>query len=179
MNLKGVRSLKRKGSLFHSLFIILSLIMTGIILIFVSSFYLSIRSNIENDLLVNRRHNLEQTAQSLETELQNIEYAFNAYSTTSSYQSIIENPMTSSSFDQYREIITQMNYFSTPNLHNTSYSLISLEENWAIREGRLNQLTEDEVASAIDYYIEGNPNSLYWGKEGNDMAVVTLLPTHS
>lgn len=153
--------------------------MTGIILIFVSSFYLSIRSNIENDLLVNRRHNLEQTAQSLETELQNIEYAFNAYSTTSSYQSIIENPMTSSSFDQYREIITQMNYFSTPNLHNTSYSLISLEENWAIREGRLNQLTEDEVASAIDYYIEGNPNSLYWGKEGNDMAVVTLLPTHS
>lgn len=137
------------------------------------------RSNIENDMLVNRRHNLEQMANSLESELQNIEYAFNAYSTTSSYQTIIENPLNVDSFDQYREITSQLNYFSTPNLHNTTYSLISLEENWAIREGRLSQLSNDEVNAAVDYYINGNSSSLYWGKNGSGMAVVTLLPTHS
>lgn len=176
---KGALNLKSKGSLFHSLFILLSFILIAIISISVSFFYISTRSSIENDFLINRRHNLEQTKHSLEGELQNIEYAFNAYSTTSSYQSIIENPLNVTSFDQYREITTQMNYFSTPSLYNTSYSLISLNQNWAINEGRLVQLTDEEVEAAYDYYIEGNASSLYWEQADEGMAVVTALPTHS
>lgn len=171
--------MKNKGSLFTSLFILLSLLISGIIISFISWIYLSTTSNIEEEYLINRKHNLEQMVNTLESELQNIEYAFNAYSTTDSYQNVIEYPLTANDFNIYREITTQLNYFTTPNLHNTTYSLISLEENWAINENRLLSLSDDELNSIIDYYIEDNSSSLYWDEDDEGMSVVTLLPIHS
>lgn len=171
--------MKNKGSLFNSLFILLSILTSVLIIIFVSWFYMSTSSNIKEDFLTNRKHNLEQMVHSLESELQNIEYAFNAYSTTSSYDDVIEYPLTGSDFQIYRDITTQLNYFSTPNLHNTTYSLISINQHWAINSGRLVSLTDNDVASIKDYYIENNPSSLYWDQDDSGMAVVTLLPIHS
>ncbi|MEC6747984.1 AraC family transcriptional regulator [Marinilactibacillus sp. XAAS-LB27] len=171
--------MKYKGSLFHTLFLLLSVLTSLLIIIFVSSFYLSTRANIENEFLINRRHNLEQMAHSLEVELQNVEYAFNAYSTTSSYQSVIENPLASSDFSQYRDVNTQLNYFSTPSLSNTTYTLISLREGWAISEGRLLQLTDSELEDITTYYTGSTASNLYWDKDAGGMSVVTTLPTHS
>lgn len=115
----------------------------------------------------------------LESELQNIEYAFNAYSTTNSYRDVIEYPLTGSDFDVYREITTQLNYFSTPNLNNTTYSFISLEENWAINESSLIALSDKEITDIRNYYIEDNSSNLYWDEAVEGMSVITLLPIHS
>lgn len=171
--------MKNKGSLFTTLFIMISFLMSLIIIIFVSSLYISTTSNLRESFTINRKHNLEQMTTTLESELQNIEYAFNAYSTTSSYQSIIENPLGPTDFEEYREISTQLNYFSTPNLHNTTYSLVSLRENWAIIDGRLVALSTEEKDELREHYIDNEKSSLYWNRDAQGMNVVTNLPTHS
>ncbi|WP_208559865.1 helix-turn-helix domain-containing protein [Marinilactibacillus kalidii] len=171
--------MKYKGSLFHTIFLLLSFLTSILIIIFVSSLYLSTSNNLMDDFLLNRRHNLEQMSHSLEVELQNVEYAFNAYSTTSSYQTIIENPLSSSDFSHYKEVNTQLNYFSTPSLSNTTYTLISLNESWSISEGRLRQLSDEELDDIIHYYSSDSASNLYWDKDNKGMSVVTILPTHS
>ncbi|GAA0356519.1 helix-turn-helix domain-containing protein [Alkalibacterium iburiense] len=172
--------MKNKGSLFTSLFLLLSLLISSIIILFISWTYISTTSNVEEEYLINRRHNLVQMVNTIESELQNIEYAFNAYSTTDSYQTVIEYPLTESDFSIYREITTQLNYFSTPSFSNTTYTLISLEEDWAVNQNRLLNLDSEESARIREYYIENNPSSLYWDQDDdNGMSVITLLPIHS
>lgn len=173
--------MRNKGSIFYSIFILLSVIASSIIVFFVSSFYLLTSSNLEEEFSKGRAHNLEQTISTLESELQNIEYSFNAYSTTNSYQRVIEYPLSVRDFNVYNEITTQLNYFSTPNLQNTMYTLISLDQQWMINDNRLTEISDEQLEVIKSYYLENKQSDLYWDNslEGSGMSVVTLLPIFS
>ena len=171
--------MKNKGSFFYSIFILLSIIASGIIIFFSSWLYVVTTSNIEEEFSNGRTHSLEQTINTLESELQNIEYSFNAYSTTSTYERVIESPLSARNFDLYKEIVTQLNYFTTPNLQHTAYSLISLDQSWMVSDNRLVQLSNEELAVIRDYYLENNPSDLFWDAGADGMSVITLLPIFS
>lgn len=171
--------MKNKGSLFYSIFILLSIIASGIIVFFSSWLYIVTTANIEEEFSNGRTHSLEQTINTLESELQNIEYSFNAYSTTSTYERVIESPLSARNFDLYKEIVTQLNYFTTPNLQHTSYSLISLDQSWMVSDNRLIQLSSDELEVISNYYLDNNPSDLFWDAGADGMSVITLLPIFS
>lgn len=171
--------MKNKGSLFYSIFVLLSIVASAIIIFFSSWLYVVTTSNIEEEFSNGRTHSLEQTISTLESELQNIEYSFNAYSTTSTYERVIESPLSARNFDLYKEIVTQLNYFSTPNLQHTTYSLISLDQSWMVRDNRLVQLTEEELETLKSYYLENKPADLFWDNGMDGMSVITLLPIFS
>lgn len=171
--------MKNKGSLFYSIFILLSIIASGIIVFFSSWLYVVTTSNIEEEFSNGRTHSLEQTINTLESELQNIEYSFNAYSTTSTYERVIESPLSARNFDLYKEIVTQLNYFTTPNLQHTTYSLISLDQSWMVSDNRLVQLSNEELEAIREYYLESNPSDLFWDTGADGMSVITLLPIFS
>ena len=171
--------MKNKGSLFYSIFILLAIISSGIIVFFSSWLYVVTTSNIEEEFSNSRTHSLEQTISTLESELQNIEYSFNAYSTTNTYERVIESPLSARNFDLYKEIVTQLNYFTTPNLQHTTYSLISLDQSWMVSDNRLIQLSNDELEEIRAYYLESNPSDLFWDSGADGMSVITLLPIFS
>lgn len=171
--------MKNKGSLFYSIFILLSLGTTGLIIFFSYWFYCVTTSNIEKEFSDARNHSLEQTIGTLESELQNIEYSFNAYSTTSTYERVIESPLSERNFDLYEEIVTQMNYFTTPNLQHTTYSLISLDQSWMVNDNRLVQLSEAELENIKSFYLDNNGSDLFWDTGSDGMSVITLLPVFS
>lgn len=171
--------MKNKGSLFYSIFILLSIIASGIIVFFSSWLYVVTTSNIEEEFSNGRTHSLEQTISTLESELQNIEYSFNAYSTTSTYERVIESPLSARNFDLYKEVVTQLNYFTTPNLQHTTYSLISLDQSWMVSDNRLSQLSSEELEVIREYYLENNPSDLFWDTGSDGMSVITLLPIFS
>lgn len=136
-------------------------------------------SNIEKEFSDARNHSLEQIIGTLESEFQNIEYSFNAYSTTSTYERVIESTLSEKSFDLYEEIVTQMNYFTTPNLQNTTYSLISLDQSWMVNNNRLIQLSEEELENIKSFYLDNNDSDLFWDTGSDGMSVITLLPVFS
>lgn len=176
---KGAELLKNKGSLFYSIFILLAIVSSAIIVFFSSWLYVVTTSNIEEEFSNSRTHSLEQTISTLESELQNIEYSFNAYSTTSTYERVIESPLSARNYDLYKEIVTQLNYFTTPNLQHTAYSLISLDQSWMVNDNRLIQLSNEELEEIKSYYLESNPSDLFWDSGADGMSVITLLPIFS
>lgn len=120
-----------------------------------------------------------QIKNTFEREIQTIEKSFNAYSTTPSFLEMVQKPLQTKDFKQYREINSQLNYFSIFSLPGTNYSMTSLDGQWRIREGSLQQLTEDDVEQFEKYYIEGRTENLYWIKGEDSIISVSLLPIFS
>ncbi|MEI0735932.1 hypothetical protein VQ056_03400 [Paenibacillus sp. JTLBN-2024] len=115
----------------------------------------------------------------MEQKIQTIEYAFNTYSTTSSFESVVKNPITEKDFEAYRNVNTQLNYIATMGLEGTEYSLISLAQNWKISNGKLSYLTEADRKALYDTYINGQERGLFWMKTKDGIRFVNTLPAFS
>lgn len=122
---------------------------------------------------------MAQIRNSLEQKIQTIEYAFNTYSTTSSFNDVVKNPITEKDFIAYRNVNTQLNYIATMGLEGTEYSLISLDQNWRISNGSLSYLTKEEREKLVNTYIDHQNQGLFWVKTDKGIRFVNTLPVFS
>ena len=115
----------------------------------------------------------------MEHKIQTIEYAFDTYSTTTSFREVVNNPITEQDFIAYRNVNSQLNYIATMGMEDTEYTLISLMKNWKIANGTLSYLSDHDREILIDTYIRNQDQGLFWIKTDKGIQFVNTLPVFS
>ncbi|WP_151737052.1 AraC family transcriptional regulator [Paenibacillus tengchongensis] len=169
----------RKGRMFYKIFIPILVLGVGLVISFGSYIYFTTNRSVVDRVAVGKQSLITQVKNTLEQKIETIEYAFNTYSTTSSFSDVIKNPITVSDFQAYRNVNTQLNYIASLGVDGVAYSLISLEQNWQIANGRLSHLTEEERDLLHDHYIDDQKRSLFWIKTEDGIRMVNTLPVFS
>ncbi|MDE1548642.1 helix-turn-helix domain-containing protein [Jeotgalibaca caeni] len=171
--------LKKHGTSFNRIFLFLALIGILFSILSLTSIYTSTRDSVTNNVQDTRLMTTNQIKNTFEREIQTIEKSFNTYSTTNDFYEVVQEPFGISDFQKYREINSLLNYFSTFSLSGTSYSIVSVAQNWRFDNGSLQQMTEDEMKEFEDFYINNRNENLYWVKGNNSIVSVNLLPFFS
>lgn len=169
----------RKGRMFYGIFIPILILGVGLVASFGSYIYISTIQSVVSQFSSSKQSYIEQIKNNLEHKIQSIEYAFNTYSTTSSFQEVVTNPITIQDFVAYRNVNSQLNYIASMTAEGTAYSLISLEQNWQIMNERLSSLTEADVEQLREKYIDNQDQSLFWIKTDKGIRFVNTLPVFS
>ncbi|WP_339321659.1 helix-turn-helix domain-containing protein [Paenibacillus sp. FSL W8-0194] len=169
----------KKGRMFYKTFIPILVLGVGLVISFGAYIYVNTTHSVVDRVSSSKQSFISQTKNSLEQKIQTIEYAFNTYSTTSSFESVVKNPITEKDFEAYRNVNTQLNYIATMGLDGTEYSLISLDQNWKISNGKLSYLTEADRKALYDTYINGQERGLFWMKTKDGIRFVNTLPAFS
>ena len=170
---------KRHGSSFANIFITFSLIGIFLIISFISYIFISTKDSVLENIINSKITSTNQIKNTFEREIQTIEKSFNAYSTSPSFLEMVQKPLQTKDFKQYREINSQLNYFSIFSLPGTNYSMTSLEGQWRIREGSLQQMTKEDINQFENYYVKERTENLYWIKGEDSIISVSLLPIFS
>ncbi|MGG4217491.1 helix-turn-helix transcriptional regulator [Paenibacillus jamilae] len=169
----------KKGRMFYTIFITILVLGIGLVASFGSYIYFTTISSVVERVSNTKQSYMAQIRNSLEQKIQTIEYAFNTYSTTSSFNEVVKNPITEKDFVAYRNVNTQLNYIATMGLEGTEYSLISLNQNWRISNGSLSYLTKTEREQLISTYIDNQDKGLFWIKTDKGIRFVNTLPVFS
>ncbi|WP_410767784.1 helix-turn-helix transcriptional regulator [Fontibacillus sp. BL9] len=168
-----------RGRLFYKIFIPILVLGIGLVVSFASYIYFSTVNSVNERIAGGKQNFILQTKNNLEQQIRTIEYAFDTYSTTTSFSEVVKNPITEQDFIAYRNVNTQLNYIATMGMERTEYALISLEQKWKIANGKLTKLTEDERGELIQTYIDNNDQSLFWVKTETGIRLVNTLPVFS
>ncbi|KAF6568408.1 helix-turn-helix transcriptional regulator [Paenibacillus sp. EKM202P] len=169
----------KKGRMFYTIFITILVLGIGLVASFGSYIYFTTISSVVERVSNTKQSYMAQIRNSLEQKIQTIEYAFNTYSTTSSFNEVVKNPITEKDFVAYRNVNNQLNYIATMGLEGTEYSLISLNQNWRISNGSLSYLTKTEREQLISTYIDHQDKGLFWIKTDKGIRFVNTLPVFS
>lgn len=169
----------KKGRMFYKIFIPILVLGIGLVISFGSYIYLTTNNSVIDRVAASKQSLITQIRNTLEQKIQTIEYAFNTYSTTSSFSEVIENPITEQDFEAYRDVNSQLNYIATMGMDFVDYSLISLEQNWKISNGKLSHLKEDERKDLYEKYIDNRSRGLFWIKTETGIRFVNTLPVFS
>ncbi|MGG4214265.1 helix-turn-helix domain-containing protein [Paenibacillus sp. FSL L8-0638] len=169
----------KKGRMFYTIFITILVLGIGFVASFGSYIYFTTISSVVERVSNTKQSYMAQIRNSLEQKIQTIEYAFNTYSTTSSFNDVVKNPITEKDFIAYRNVNTQLNYIATMGLEGTEYSLISLDQNWRISNGSLSYLTKSEKEKLVNTYIDHQEKGLFWVKTDKGIRFVNTLPVFS
>ncbi|CAM4269198.1 helix-turn-helix domain-containing protein [Paenibacillus tarimensis] len=169
----------KKSKTFYNMFIPILLLSMVLVFSFGSYIYYATIGSVVERISDSQKGLITQIRNTMEQKIQSIEYAFNTYSTTKSFRDVIQSPMTADNFEAYRELNTQLNYIASMSLEGIQYSLISLEENWSIRNGSLSRLTEEEQREIYRSYIEDDKEGLLWMKTDHGLRFVQALPMYS
>ncbi|MDQ0046501.1 AraC-like DNA-binding protein [Paenibacillus polymyxa] len=169
----------KKGRMFYTIFITILVLGIGFVASFGSYIYFTTISSVVERVSNTKQSYMAQIRNSLEQKIQTIEYAFNTYSTTSSFNDVVKNPITEKDFIAYRNVNTQLNYIATMGLEGTEYSLISLDQNWKISNGSLSYLTKAEREKLVNTYIDHQNQGLFWVKTDKGIRFVNTLPVFS
>lgn len=170
----------KKGRLFYKIFFPVSIL--GIIFVagFSSYVYTTTEESVYIRMADGKQDLINQIRNTLEQKIQTIEYAFDTYSTTGSFQETVNNPITIEDFEAYREVNTQLNYIATMAMDGAQYSLISLTQNWMVSSnGRLTSLSESDRQELIDQYVRDRNKGIFWVKTPSGIRYVHLLPVFS
>lgn len=169
----------KKGRMFYKIFVPILILGIGLVITFGSYIYLTTNDSVIERVADGKQSLITQIRNTLEQKIQTIEYAFNTYSTTSSFREIVENPITEQDFEAYREVNTQLNYIATMGMDLVDYSLISLDQNWQISNGKLSHITEEEREGFYEKYIDNQSQGLFWIKTDEGIRFVNTLPVFS
>ncbi|WP_010345449.1 response regulator transcription factor [Paenibacillus peoriae] len=169
----------KKGKMFYTIFITILVLGIGLVASFGSYIYFTTISSVVERVSNTKQSYMAQMRNSLEQKIQTIEYAFNTYSTTSSFNEVVKHPITEKDFIAYRNVNTQLNYIATMGLEGTEYSLISLDQNWKISNGSLSYLTKTEREKLINTYIDQQDKGLFWIRTDKGIRFVNTLPVFS
>nr|WP_178022940.1 cache domain-containing protein [uncultured Paenibacillus sp.] len=168
-----------KGRWFYKIFIPILVLGIGLVASFASYIYFSTVNSVNERIAGSKQNFIAQTKNNLEQQIRTIEYAFDTYSTTTSFSEVVKNPITVQDFIAYRNVNSQLNYIATMGMDRTEYALISLVQNWKISSGRLTKLSEEEREELIKTYIENKNQSLFWIKTDTGIRFVNTLPIFS
>lgn len=169
----------RKGMMFYKIFIPILILGIGLVATLGSYIYISTSNSVIEKVASTKQSYITQIKNNLEQKIRTIEYAFNTYSTTSSFQEVVKNPITEQDFSAYRNVNTQLNYIATMGLEQTQYTLISLEKNWKISDGKLTHLTESDKEALYHNYIKQKDRGLFWTRSETGIRFVNVLPAFS
>ena len=169
----------KKGIMFYKIFIPILILGVGLVISFGSYIYFSTTSSVIERVASTKQSFIAQTKNNVEHKIQSIEYAFNTYSTTSSFSEVVKKKITLKDFEEYRDVNSQLNYIATMGMDATGYSLISLEQNWRIMNGTLSYLTAMEREDLYKAYIDNQDHSLFWIKTDKGIRFVNSLPVFS
>lgn len=169
----------KRGTMFYKIFIPILVLGIGLSISFGIYIYFSTVRSVTDSIAASKQTYMMQMRNNLEQKIRNIEYAFNTYSTTSSFSDVVKNPITERDFIAYRDVNTQLNYIATMGLDGAQYSLISLAQNWKIANGRLTHLTNAQQQQLYKQYIEGQEQGLFWIKTDAGIRFVNTLPVFS
>lgn len=165
--------------MFYKVFIPILVFGIGLVASFGIYIYISTIDSVLERVANSKQSFITQTRNNLEHKIQTIEYAFDTYSTTTSFRDVIHNPITEQDFIAYRNVNSQLNYIATMGMEETEYTLISLVQNWKISNGTLSHLSAAERQELIDSYITEQDQSLFWIKTDNGIRFVNTLPVFS
>lgn len=165
--------------MFYKVFIPILIFGIGLVASFGIYIYISTIDSVLERVANSKQSFITQTRNNLEHKIQTIEYAFDTYSTTTSFRDVIHNPITEQDFIAYRNVNSQLNYIATMGMEETEYTLISLVQNWKISNGTLSHLSAAERQELIDSYITEKDQSLFWIKTDNGIRFVNTLPVFS
>lgn len=169
----------KHGTSFTRLFFVLA-ILGMLISIFTMSFiYSSTKESVTKNIQDSKVMTTNQIKNTFEREIQTIEKSFNAYSTTNDFYDMVQEPLGIQNFRKYREITSQLNYFSSFSLPGTIYSFISTDQQWRVDNHSLKQMSEDQLSEFKSFYIEGRDQNLYWIPDDAGIISVSLLPIFS
>lgn len=152
----------KRGRIFYKIFVPILVLGIGLVISFGGYIYLTTINSVNERVADDKQSLITQIKNTLEQKIQTIEYAFNTYSTTSSFREVVQNPITEQDFEKYREINSQLNYIASMGMDFVNYSLISLEQKWQISNGKLSHLTEEESRTLYESYIN-NRSRGYFG----------------
>lgn len=169
----------RKGRLFYKIFIPILVLGTGLVASFASYIYISTVSSVNERIAGSKQNFISQTRNNLEQQIRTIEYAFDTYSTTTSFSEAVNNPITGQDFIAYRNVNSQLNYIATIGMERANYALISLKHDWQISDGRLSALNRQEKDELLKSYVENKDQSLFWIKTETGIRFVNTLPVYS
>lgn len=169
----------RKGGMFYKIFIPILVLGIGLVISFGSYIYLTTINSVIERVADGKQSLITQIKNTLEQKIVTIEYAFNTYSTTSSFSEVVKNPITEQDFEAYRDINSQLNYIATMGMDGVEYSLISLVQDWKISNGSLSYLTEEERNKLYESYINNQSQGLFWIKTDKGIRFVNTLPVFS
>ncbi|MEF2964952.1 AraC family transcriptional regulator [Paenibacillus sp. M1] len=168
-----------RGRLFYKIFIPILVLGTGLVVSFASYIYFSTVSSVNERIADSKQNFILQTKNNLEQQIRSIEYAFDTYSTTTSFSDVVKNPITEQDFIAYQNVNTQLNYIATMGMERTDYTLISLVHNWQISNERLTKLSEEERDDLLETYVLNKDESLFWVKTDHGIRFVNTLPVFS
>ncbi|WP_334077384.1 helix-turn-helix domain-containing protein [Paenibacillus sanfengchensis] len=168
-----------KGSMFYKIFIPILVLGVGLVASFGSYIYINTVNSVHERIADSKQNFITQTKNNLENKIQSIEYAFDTYSTTTSFSDTVTHPITEQDFIAYRNVNSQLNYIATMGMEGTEYSLISLERDWQISNGKLSKLSAGEHEALVRAYIEDKDQSLFWIKTDIGIRFVNTLPVFS
>ncbi|MCL6601318.1 MAG: AraC family transcriptional regulator [Paenibacillus sp.] len=169
----------KKGKMFYKIFIPILVLGISLVISFGIYIYLTTINSVIERVANSKQSFITQTKNTLEQKIQSIEYAFNTYSTTSSFSEVVKNPITEQDFEAYRKVNSQLNYIATMGMDGVQYSLISLEQNWQILNGKLSHLTENDRKLLYENYIDNRSRGLFWIKSNEGIRFVNTLPVFS
>lgn len=169
----------RKSRTFYNIFIPFLLLGLGLVIGFGSYIYTSTIHSVVEGVEESQESLVTQIRNTLEQKIQTIEYAFNTYSTTKSFNTVVNSPLTEQDFQTYRELNSQLSYIATMGLNGVQYSLISLEQNWSISGGSVSRLSNEERKEIYETYVEPGNQSLFWKKTDTGIRFVQTLPVYS
>lgn len=169
----------KKGVMFYKIFIPILVLGIGLVASFEIYIYYHTMNSVVDRLADSKESYIRQIKNNLEQKIQTIEYAFSTYSTTQSFNEVVENPITEKDFVAYRNINTQLNYIASMGMEGTTYTLISLKQKWQLSDGSLSHLTQEDLDRLYDTYIKNQAQGLFWLKTDTGIRFVNTLPAFS
>lgn len=169
----------KKGRMFYKVFIPIFMLGVGLVISFGTYIYLSTVDSVIERVGGTKQSFITQIKNTLEQKIQTVEYAFNTFSTTTSFQDIVGNPFSAQDFQAYRSVNSQLNYIASMGVEGMEYSLISLQHDWRMRNGRLSELTEEDKQQLHRDYIDNRSGGLFWTQAGDGIRLVITLPFFS
>ncbi|WP_158661745.1 helix-turn-helix transcriptional regulator [Enterococcus timonensis] len=155
-------------------------ILIGVFLIGSFSLYIyrNTYNNVLGNLIEDKQNFTRQIKNNLEQKVRTVEYAFTTYSATSDFKKIIEKPLDFHNYAEVKEVSSELAYIGIMGIENTDYSLISLSQNWRIRGGGLEQLSESQTESYQKLISQAEEN-LLWLPEEDKIQMLVSLPIFS
>ncbi len=177
--MKGENCALRKSKTFYNIFIPVLLLSVGIVIGFGSYIYISTTNSVVDRVGDGQQSLITQIRNTLEQKIQTIEYAFATYSTTPSFRSVIDSPMTEQEFEAYRELKSQLGYIATMGLEGVQYTLVSLQQKWSLSNGTVSRMTSEETELLQNQFADQEGSGLYWTKTSDGIRLLQGLPVHS
>ncbi|MFD1466543.1 helix-turn-helix transcriptional regulator [Lapidilactobacillus mulanensis] len=118
---------------------------------------------------------MDQVESNLEQKIRTIEYSFSTYSTTKSFQSVINKSLDHSSYRDVKDVNTELSYISVMGIENTDYGLVNLKRNWEITDGSLKQVSKTKKKALLQLMTKSNAQ-LFWRVHNNGIQMLVSLP---